>query len=368
MVWKSGRARWGMAGLILVTLIFMAAIRPATGNTPFVVTNMRADPRLSVMTYNVEGLPWPLRVGRSAAFEKIGARLAALRMSGEQPHIIALQEAFSYDAKRIGFRGGYRYIASGPTADMAGAQATRPGDIAFQAASEFLHGERSGKLLDSGLQILSDYPILSVKRLAFPRYACAGYDCLANKGAVIAIVEVPGMPGPMAVVDVHLNSRTASGVAPKRSLYAYKRQIDALDAFLQSSIAPGMPVIVAGDFNVGPQPTRLSYFAAHFRRWTSSPASGPTSGPKSGPKSGIVTDALHSCFAKTSSCGEALPADAGYSLQQARDWQLSIPGAAYRLGARALAVPFGHEVDGSMLSDHVGYTAYYDVIHAAGDR
>jgi len=341
--------RWGIVGLLLTAGVSISAVmKPATGNTPFVMTSMREDPRLSVMTYNVEGLPWPVRLGRSGAFDKIGARLAALRASGEQPHIVVLQEAFSYDAKRIGIRSGYRYIVNGPDKDLPGAPARRPSDIQFQSDASFLHGERSGKLLDSGLQILSDYPVLSIRRMAFPSYACAGYDCLANKGVVIATIAVPGMAEPIAVVDAHLNSRTASGVGQARSLYAYKRQIDALDGFLGRAITRGMPVIVAGDFNVGPRPDRLSYFTAHFRHWGINPSRS------------VVQDALHSCFSSSTPCGAHLPDDAHRSLQLARDWQLSVPGVRKILAAGGLTVPFGHDLDGAMLSDHIGYTAYYD--------
>ena len=47
-------------------------------------------------------------------------------------------------------------------------------------------------MVGSGLQILSDYPILRVRRMAFPAFACAGYDCLANKGALLVTVRLPG--------------------------------------------------------------------------------------------------------------------------------------------------------------------------------
>ena len=353
---KFGRVTWTVAALALLAAILVPNVfGPANGTAPFVMTNMHADPRLSVLTYNVEGLPWPLRFGRKAAFDKIEARLAALRTIGQQPHIVALQEAFSYDAKRIGLRSGYRYIATGPAADLAGDSAALPADIAFQSAGRFVDGERSGKLLDSGLQILSDYPILSVRRMAFPAYACAGYDCMANKGVLLAMIAVPGMAEPIAVVNVHLNSRSASGVAEPRSFYAYKRQIDAIDAFLAHAVRPGTAVIVAGDFNVGPRANRENYLVAHFRRWTADPAHG------------LVTDALRTCFSQEAPCGPGLPADAANSLQLARDWQLSVPGARYALSVRSLGVPFGHERDGAMYSDHIGYTAYYDIARQRAD-
>lgn len=343
--------RWAVAAALLSAVAFIPwSLRPASGTTPFVITNLREDTRLSLMTYNIEGLPWPVRLHRSADLARIEDRLTVLRLMGQQPHIVALQEAFTPDAKRIGIGSGYRYIANGPDMRLAGASALSSDDRAFQSSADFFHGERSGKYVDSGLQILSDYPILSVRRMAFPAFACAGYDCLANKGAMLAMIAVPGLPEPVAVVNVHLNSRKASGVDDARSLYAYRRQIDALEAFLQSNIKSGTAVIVAGDFNVGRHPARRQYFDRFVKRW----------GARN--MFGTIKDALGTCLSTAAPCGADMPEDARFSHRRGRDWQLSVPGAAYAMGVRGISVPFGHDLDGSMLSDHVGYTAYYGLI------
>ncbi len=353
---RSKMWRWGAIGLFMAaamsTPVFLNA---ANGNSPFVMTNIRQDPRLSLMTYNVEGLPWPVRFDRDEDLSQIQTRLETLRLLGEQPHIVVLQEAFTDAAKSIGPESGYRYVAYGPDKTLAGAPAVRPDDRAFAASASLLRGERSGKLVDSGLQILSDYPILSVRRMAFPSYACAGFDCLANKGVVLAMIAVPGIAEPIAVANVHLNSRRASHVSDERSIYAYRRQIDALDAFLTKSVKPGTPVIVAGDFNVGKRPTRKSYFQAFLKRWGSGM-----------PGQGAMIDALTTCLSPAAPCGTDIPSDARYSAGRARDWQLSSAGSSHRLGVTRLSVPFGHDLNGRMLSDHVGYVAYYDVIDRSG--
>ena len=340
--------RWTGIGLVLVAVTsFPALLRSANGTAAVIAPSVRQDPRLSLMTYNVEGLPWPVRFSRDAALARIRDRLETLRMQGEQPHIVALQEAFTAEAKAVGPQSGYRYVADGPGKDLAGAPASRPADREFERQTSIFRGERSGKLVGSGLQILSDYPILSIRRMAFPSYACAGFDCLANKGALLAMIAVPGLSEPLAIVDVHLNSHKASGADDARSLYAYRGQIDALDRFLGDAVKPGTPVIVAGDFNVGNRPTRRAYFEAFARRWGS------------GTAQGSMRDALGMCLSPMAPCGADIPPDARFSAQRGRDWQISIPGFAYALDARSLAVPFGHELDGTMLSDHVGYTAYY---------
>lgn len=310
-------------------------------------SDMSQGPGLSVMTYNVEGLPWPLRWGRSGAAEQIAERLRLLREEGRQPHIVLLQEAFTDAAKRIGAQAGYRYAAEGPARDSAGGEAATPADIAQTKARSFFLGERSGKALDSGLVILSDYPIVASSRIAFPDYACAGFDCLANKGVVMATIQVPGAPMSIDIVNAHLNSSGASGVRGPRRFYAFRRQIDTIGTFVRTRHDPRTPLIVAGDFNVGVGPKRVKYFGNQTPLWGQTPT-----GKQASP-------ALQSCAVPHSTCSRPLPQDALWTMLRAKDWQIFSPGAEASLAVDHIAVPFGHEQDGSMLSDHVGYTAYY---------
>jgi endonuclease/exonuclease/phosphatase family metal-dependent hydrolase len=297
---------------------------------------------LSVMTYNVEGLPWPARFGRGDALARIGERLALMRAIGVQPRIVVLQEAFSDDAKAIRAASGHRYAVLGPDAALAGEPAASRSDRAFAGQGSFLKGERSGKLLDSGLVILSDYPVLSVKRAAFPVAACAGYDCLANKGMVMAVVAVPGRPEPIAIVNVHLNSKRASGVSVERADAAFRRQVRALDRFLAANRAPGMPMIVAGDFNIGHSATRRALVMRVLARHHGT----------------TPRDVLTDCAERNPACRDRLTADARASRSRAKDWQFLLPGSNAELTVRRVTTPFGRERDGSMLSDHVGYTAH----------
>lgn len=328
-----------------------APVRPAVTAS----TLSTRDGVLTVMTYNVEGLPWPIRLGRDAAFSRIGDRLAVLRRRGDQPHIVMLQEAFTEEAKAIGRQAGYRFVVDGPGPDLHGTAAPTPADTAFLQQASFLAGERSGKLLGSGLQILSDYPVRSIRRMAFPDFACAGFDCLANKGAVLAMIDIPGSVVPVAVVDVHLNSRRASHVDDARSLYAFRRQMDALEAFLAANLRPDTPLLLAGDFNVGPRPSRTAYFLARLHDLGSHVRSG-------------VHDALRSCAIAPASCGGPLPADAAYSLNRARDWEIVMPGSRMAMDVAGISVPFGHDAAGGMLSDHVGYIARYRIRPAVAGR
>ena len=300
---------------------------------------------LSVLTYNVEGLPWPVRLGRDLNFSHMSASLNALRSRGLQPHVIVLQEAFTPAAKRIATDAGYSYIADGPAAADGGVRALTAADRAFASNASALRGEREGKWLDSGLRIASDYPIESVRRMAFPAYACAGFDCLANKGVLAVTVRVPGSPSPVVIVATHLNSRAAAHVGFSRSLYAYQRQLDALGQFVRAAVPADSPLVFAGDFNAGHRVDRRTYLIRSAAAWrTARPVS-------------VALDTSMSSPA----CHRDNHADIQFSFMRGRDWQFFSPGRAVAIGVTALSAPFGRDRTGAMLSDHVGYTASYSL-------
>jgi endonuclease/exonuclease/phosphatase family metal-dependent hydrolase len=323
------------SGFIIGALLLGLAAQPGLAQPPA---------ELSVLTYNIEGLPWPARSGRAEDLSRIADQLQSLRAEGHQPHVVLFEEAFSADARAVPVKAGYRYIVDGPAASDAGARPTSPADRAFAAAARFLSGEKWGKLRGSGLRIASDYPILDVKRMPYPTYACAGMDCLANKGVVLVTIAVPGAPQPVAIVATHLNSRRAARVPIERSFYAYQRQVDALSDFVRANIAPGMPFIVAGDFNAGQEPQRRAYLLQRAAGWR---ADAP------------VQAALDTCLEAADLCPADNRDDLAFSQRRGRDWQLFASGGSERLRLKSMAALFGHNADGHMLSDHVGYAATY---------
>lgn len=307
------------------------------------------DVSLSVMTYNVKGLPWPIARNRDTAFEKIETRLSALRKENAQPHIIVLQEAFTERAKQIASRSGYRYLANGPSKNMINTKRPEKKDSRFVDAASFFKGETSGKSLDSGLQIASDYPILSIKRVAFPAFACAGYDCLANKGVLLVTVAVPGGDTPVTIATTHMNSKRGSRVSHSRSLYAYRLQVSAIDAFLYANRDPKLPIIFAGDFNASSTARRSFLLDQGTAKWSVSP----------------VRSALQHCMAAAVRQGKKMDNLAKYVVARGRDWQFYASGTRGHLTATRFEIPFGRERDGTMLSDHVGYGIMYQLQHTA---
>ena len=341
-----------MAGIARL-LISAGAILVMAGNAHAAPRSARpskpASGHLSLMTYNVQGLPWPLASGRPAAMIAIASRLRAMRLANRQPDVVALQEAFGDDAKAIGRAAGYRYMAVGPGAADGSTLALNEADRRFLVRGSMLDGEGIGKRLDSGLVIFSDYPIVAVQRIVYP--VCAGYDCLANKGALAATILGPG-GHPVAVLDTHLNSGHASGVPKPRRYYAYGRQIAQVAAFAAAIEATGVPLLLAGDFNVGHDPVRRRYFA----KWLDSTHRAP----------GV---AFAACSADPGCALTATPSLAE-SLHRAKDWLMYRASATMAIRPIAFGAPFGRDSDGAMLSDHIGIAASYvlEPLRAAGVR
>jgi endonuclease/exonuclease/phosphatase family metal-dependent hydrolase len=210
---------------------------------------------LTVLTYNVKGLPWPVAKGRPAALRAIGSALGDLRREGRAPDIVLIQEGFG-DISDLVRLSGYRYLASGPQ------RKDRPpaGTTGGMKARWILAGEGWGKFTGGGLHVLSDLPLAEVKTVVYVH--CAGFDCLANKGAMLVQVDVPGLSTPLEIVNTHMNSRRAANVPSPRSNRMHNAQTDELLAFVARHHTNGAPLIVAGDFNVKGAPDRYYYRAA----------------------------------------------------------------------------------------------------------
>jgi endonuclease/exonuclease/phosphatase family metal-dependent hydrolase len=317
-----------MAVAAVLTLVGMAEPRRVAAHEPIALHAAPAAGPVTILSYNVEGLPWPLTHGRTAAAEAIAAELRALHDHGAGPQVVAVQEAFGDAQKAIGTTAGYRYAAFGPDAALPGTPAASADEAAFLHAASFWHGETEGPHEDSGLAVFSDYPIAWVRRIAYPRFACAGYDCLANKGILAVALRVPGRTAPLVVVDTHLNARAASGVDDARSLYAYRHQVAVLRQFV-AAIAPANPALVlAGDFNVGSDAARQQALATALYR-----------------------DDGMTIAASESTCGAECRVIAPLPTMARAKTIVSYRGP---IAAEGGTIGFGTMTDGTRLSDHIG--------------
>jgi len=340
------RAR-ALAALVLAALLSGGASLPAEPPRIDAADLALSPPAgsISVLAYNVKGLPWPLASGRSKALAAISVRLRTLRDRGQQPTVLVLEEAFTGEAKQIGRDAGYAYAAFGPSKLETGLAGKTPAARSFLGAGNPLIGEGLGKAADSGLVIFSDFPIVGTSRMAFPDEACAGFDCLANKGVVAAMIAVPGFRHPLAVIATHLNARGASSAPIPRTLAAYRKQLDLLGGFVAAMRRTGSPIVLGGDLNVGKSPERRAAMRAFLQ------TAGVTD-----PAAGSVLD---ECLSRSSACRIGRVADARDALRHNKDWQLRWPSAHTALTPVAVSVPFGRERNRTMLSDHVGYVVHY---------
>ena len=332
---KTGR-KSGMV-FCLAGALLMAGSATAQTTAPLAALEVALPklqpPDLSVMTYNVKGLPWPIARGRPEALANIAERLAEMRKGGVQPAVVVLQEAFVTRAKTIGDKAGYRHQATGAGIPRASQSTLRR----FP-----LRRLNRGPQFDSGLLVLSDYPIVDVKAAAFPSSACAGLDCFAAKGVVLVTVEMPGK-GRVQVATTHLNSRGASMAPSRESARAYREQVEFLCAFLGSERDASLPLVLAGDFNLGDTAERLEILP---------PALEDLNG-------GTAPDEPFRNFVQATDMEISRSEDARWVVERARDMQYVLPGSGQTLAAISARIPFGSKTPGGPLSDHFGYTVDY---------
>jgi endonuclease/exonuclease/phosphatase family metal-dependent hydrolase len=308
------------------------ARRPAVASAPA----GRASTTLSVLTFNVEGLPWPAKSGRGARLREIARQLAEMRRNGTAPDVVFLQESISADAARIGARAGYANYLKGPTA-----KERRP-PTAADADPRLIGGRKRAKgewrpILPGGLYILSDYPLVEGDRQPFPRRECAGFDCLANKGVLHARLAVPGVPSEIDLFNTHLNSRGSAGVSQNRSLKAHSLQVDALHAYVEAHWDKAHPLILGGDFNMRHAPERYAHFAATMP----------------------YTLVHQYCLPKEAGCDVRISWDDDAPWMDTEDLQAFESGRDVTLTPIRVEAMFDKPWKGDTLSDHDGFLVTY---------
>ncbi|MCB2109239.1 MAG: endonuclease/exonuclease/phosphatase family protein [Rhodobacteraceae bacterium] len=251
-----------LAALIAIGIFIEARDASIAENDPvWISVPDRSVSQLRVMTYNVEGLPWPARFGRDRAIDKIAERLRQMNRDGLGPDILVIQEGFIDEVRKIGEDGEYPYIIAGPRADLTAWTPQSPLTQKLAGHQQWLKGEGVGKFLDSGLWIFSKFPIVAMASAPYGAQSCAGFDCLANKGVVFARISVPGIEVPIDIYSTHLNSRTSSRVSQERANLAHHAQVDELSAFIANMSGGDRPLILAGDINVRHSSERFTYLA-----------------------------------------------------------------------------------------------------------
>ncbi len=316
---------------------------PVGGTAPPLILTVGADGMhqldLRVMTFNVAGLPQPIRRTRDDALSLIGEELRRQRLQGTAPHIVVVQEAFTDDARAIGRQAGYAFERFGPDIDSAAPYAPATPAPALLAKRHLHKGEGFGKVLGGGLAIFSDLPISTAAATAFGARDCAGTDCLANKGVLLANVRVPGIASGIDIATTHMNSFKDAGKPYARSLIAHQRQSDTVSAFLRAKSRADAPLILAGDFNAAETYDRHAYLARQLR---------------------LQQEVMESC-ARSKGCLLALGKLNGPFWQSSLDLQWLRPGGDAAVAPVKVNWAFDQPVAGTRVSDHKALMVTYRI-------
>ena len=303
---------------------------------PVTLSGEAATATLTVLTYNLEGLGWPARKGRARALKAIGARLVAMHAAGTAPDVVLFQEMFSSAAKRAVAASGYPAIAPGPRRTT---RSSISGQDKIPGKAKPLKGEAGIRLLGGGLAIASRYPIVDTALDAYGLRACAGLDCLANKGVMLARIAMPGVPTPVDIYNTHMNSRGASGVAEARDREAHARQAVAASEFIARTQNLAFPLIFGGDFNMRHSEARWEEFSRYHP----------------------LTLVHEVCVDPEAGCDVKMSWDGDEPWMDTQDLQFFADGE--RLSVRPIKVEaiFDGGPSGPRLSDHDGFLVTYEL-------
>lgn len=338
-IWRRALGGLASAALLLAALAGPALAQPEPHGAPAPPTvwlspdGKTAHLSLRVLTYNIEGLAWPIKVGRDPQLAEIGRRLAALREAGEGPDVVLFQEVFSPAAARALRDTGYPERVRGPSPWKRRDLPANPGPPGRQ----WRKGELGFALTSSGLAVASRFPIAAHKAEPFSRGACAGLDCLSNKGALFVRLSIPGVPEPVELFDSHLNSSRHARVSRSRALLAHRAESQELADFIAARHTPDAPMVLAGDFNSRRQPARF--------------ASLDPLQP--------LTLVHRYCLAQA--CEMASPLTGPAPWLDTEDLQFFRAGRRVSVRPVAMASLFDGKAGGPVLSDHAGLLVTYDL-------
>ncbi|MEW5688035.1 MAG: endonuclease/exonuclease/phosphatase family protein [Pseudomonadota bacterium] len=341
---RSGAAAWIAAVACLAPSVGDAAPAcPAPGVK--VGADGVARTTLDVLTYNIEGLGFPARTRRGGDLDRIGEHLAALRQAGKAPDVVLFQEVLTGRARAAVEAAGYPHLVYGPgrkaKRDLPADRESRKG----AGKRSFRRGEIGLKLTGGGLAIASRYPIEAQAEQPFAARSCAGFDCLANKGALFVRVRVPGAPEAVDLFGTHMNSRKASRAPARRTLPIYRAQAGELGAFIDLVHAADYPAILGGDFNMRNSEVRFDFLESRLP----------------------LTLTQRHCLNPDAACAVKISFDGDEPWMDTQDLQFFRSGARVTLRPIRLEAMFDGSPGSPVLSDHDGYRVIYELSWPAAE-
>ena len=334
--------------------------QPGNWDTPEVAIDPntgRASMTISVLTYNIAALPFPIACGKSsrttdekgeripiacnrkAGVIKIANALQGLRSQGIEPDIILLQEAFLPVVAEIAEIAGYQNWAAGPGPMDLGPKHSDRASESFIENRSFWKGEKWGKRQPAGLLVATDFQIVEHFNFPFYEWECAGFDCLANKGQTLTRLRVPGLPDLLEVVTAHYNAKGASGVPIERAHEAHRLQLDAALEFLRTTSNFDLPAIWGGDMNMRRSEDRIRYFVQQTGKG--------------------LNEVSSYCIENPDRCDLNIRDNSDTPWFQTQDLQGWADGIRVSIEPVRMEEIFDEPIDGQMLSDHNGFLVEY---------
>ena len=288
---------------------------------------------LSVMSFNVNDLPAPLRSKASSAMKIIGRDLARRAADGTAPDVVLLQEAFTKRSKKLIRKAGYPHVVKGPGPRIID-EASRAIDYDSPTDREPGGPRRAyNRLTNSGLYILSRFPIELVEKEVYG-HDCSGSDCLANKGIVYARIRIPGQRVPVDIATTHMDSNSKDA-SRKARFSAHVQQTGALLNFLDR-MRGGRALILAGDLNIRDD-RRYDHFVLQAR----------------------ARNAGMTCVNAGSDCAIDPDTSPASLTRDTNDYHFVFEGTGYRIEPVAMARSYAEKMGGKRLSDHAAFEVTY---------
>lgn len=190
---------------------------------------------MRVLTFNIWNMPFAVHV--PARMAAIRARLEAAAKDEGGWDVVLLQELWSAKARAAFGTGGYPHVAEA--------------EKYWRFPLGWI-GAAVGMQVESGLKILSKYPVLEVRRRIYSKRGkltrvFTDAEVIARKSALAAKLDHPEW-GPVWVINTHLIA------AYPDEPYTVHRKIELMELHdFARELMKDAPVIIGGDLNVGPK-------------------------------------------------------------------------------------------------------------------
>ena len=220
------------------------------------------EQEVTLLTWNVADLYYPgdtSEMGKNRD-NRVDSIVSLLKERSKEWQVVLLQEVWTKQglAKLQNLKDVYPYILDADAHKIDVEEVLNNAWKFLSVKWAVDNEEKIDPILNRGLTILSQLPILDSKTLTFsvngdPKFARFDGEMLAGKGAVAVLLQDDVLNKKFWVVNTHLvanyqnNPKHPQGYGEQRA-----QQILELGDWIQNFNTEKLPVVLAGDLNVGP--------------------------------------------------------------------------------------------------------------------